>query len=232
MISVCVATFNGGKYIKRQLQSILIQLRDCDEVIISDDCSSDDTLDIINNIRDKRIKIYEGPQKGSPINNFENALKHTKGEYIFLSDQDDVWIENKVALCLMYLKQYDCIVSDCIVMDEFNNRISDSFYKLNNTHQSKTYNLIVKNGYLGCCMAFKREILESALPFPSDIPMHDIWIGCIAAYKYSLKFIPDKLIYFCRNDSNVSTTASKSKYSFLCKLSFRYKIIKNIINRW
>ena len=231
MISVCIATYNGEKYIKRQLQSILIQLDDCDEVIVSDDGSSDDTLNIINGIRDPRIKIFEGPKKGSPISNFENAIKHSHGEYIFLSDQDDIWVKNKITISLKYLKQYDCIVSDCIVMDKDSRCISNSFYSLNKTHYGKLYNLVIKNGYLGCCMAFKRNIIETVLPFPSDIPMHDIWIGCIAAFRYKLKFIPDKLIYFYRHNSNISTTASKSKSTVFQKLVYRYAIIKNLINR-
>ena len=231
MISACIATYNGGKYIKRQLQSILIQLGDCDEVIVSDDGSSDDTLNVVHDMGDPRIKILEGPKTGSPISNFENAIKQSHGEYIFLSDQDDVWIENKIAISLKYLKQYDCIVSDCIVVDKDSRCISDSFYSLNKTHYGKLYNLVIKNGYLGCCMAFKRNMLETVLPFPSDIPMHDIWIGCIASFKYKLKFIPEKLIYFYRHNSNISTTASKSKSTVFQKLVYRYVMIKNLINR-
>ena len=89
-ISVAMATYNGEKYIKKQIESILINLNKDDELIISDDGSKDKTLDIIKSIKDKRIKIISGPKQGV-IKNFENALNNCTGEYIFLSDQDDIW---------------------------------------------------------------------------------------------------------------------------------------------
>ena len=96
MISVCIATYNGGKTIHTQLASILSQLGENDEVVISDDHSTDNTLDIIRAFNSPIVRIVEGPVKGSPIPNFENALQHSKGDIIFLADQDDKWVENKV----------------------------------------------------------------------------------------------------------------------------------------
>ena len=83
MISVCIASYNGEKYIKAQLQSILKQLGDDDEIIISDDKSIDKTRSIIQSFCDSRISLIDGPQLGA-MKNFENALLHSKGEYIFL----------------------------------------------------------------------------------------------------------------------------------------------------
>ena len=95
MVSVCMATYNGGKYIKEQIDSILGQLSNNDELIISDDNSTDDTVDIINRISDSRVRLFFNKQKGY-TNNFENALKQVRGDIIFLSDQDDIWMDNKV----------------------------------------------------------------------------------------------------------------------------------------
>jgi len=94
-ISVAIATYNGEKFIQRQLQSILEQLDENAEIIISDDGSSDNTLTVIKNFNDKRITVLRNPEKGL-IKNFENALKHTTGNIIFLADQDDVWVKGKV----------------------------------------------------------------------------------------------------------------------------------------
>ena len=104
MISVCVATYNGEKFIREQIESILCQLSSDDEIIVSDDGSTDGTIVIINCIGDKRIRIIEGPRKHSPTFNFENALKEAKGDYIFLADQDDVWKTNKVEVCMKWLQ--------------------------------------------------------------------------------------------------------------------------------
>lgn len=229
MISVCIATFNGEKYIKRQLSSILSQLSAGDEVILADDSSTDNTLDVVRSFKDSRIHIIDGANKHSPIWNFERALSKASGDYIYLADQDDEWLPDKIKVTQQYLQNYDCIVSDNVCINGDGTIISSSFYKLNKTKSGKYYNLLIKNGYLGCCMAFKRKVLEASLPFPSNIPMHDIWIGNVAAFKYNVKFIPEKLIRFCRHGDNVSTTASKSGYRIWNRLMFRWTILSDLL---
>src|SRR5665648_141557 len=91
MISVCLPTHNGSKYIIQQLNSIICQLKEEDEIIISDDSSEDNTCELIQAINDKRIKIYREGKFSSYVFNFENAIKHARGDHIFLCDQDDVW---------------------------------------------------------------------------------------------------------------------------------------------
>ena len=229
MISVCVATYNGEKFIREQIDSILCQLSSDDEIIVSDDGSTDGTIVIINCIGDKRIRIIEGPRKHSPTFNFENALKEAKGDYIFLADQDDVWKTNKVEVCMKWLQKYDCVVSDAEVTDSNLNPLYPSLYAIMQVRQGHIYNTVWKNGYTGCCMAFRRNILEASLPFPKDIPMHDIWIGNVAAYKYNVKFIPDKLILFRRHKETISCNGKGSKYSIWQQMKFRWSIIKNIV---
>ena len=230
MISVCVATYNGEKFIREQIDSILCQLSSDDEIIVSDDGSTDGTIVIINCIGDKRIRIIEGPRKHSPTFNFENALKEAKGDYIFLADQDDVWKTNKVEVCMKWLQKYHCVVSDAQVTDSNLNPLYPSLYAIMQVRQGHIYNTVWKNGYTGCCMAFRRNILEASLPFPKDIPMHDIWIGNVAAYKYNVKFIPDKLILFRRHKETISCNGKGSKYSIWQQMKFRWSIIKNIAN--
>lgn len=230
MISVCVATYNGEKFIREQIDSILCQLSSDDEIIVSDDGSTDGTIVIINCIGDKRIRIIEGPRKHSPTFNFENALKEAKGDYIFLADQDDVWKTNKVEVCMKWLQKYDCVVSDAEVTDSNLNPLYPSLYAIMQVRHGRIYNTIWKNGYTGCCMAFRRNVLKASLPFPKNIPMHDIWIGNVAAYKYNMKFIPDKLIMFRRHNETISCNGKGSKYSIWQQMKFRWSIIKNIVN--
>lgn len=229
MISVCIATYNGERYIEEQLTSILRQLGDNDEIIVSDDGSTDRTVDIAASTHDQRIHIVKGPCKNSIIANFESALRLAKGDYIFLSDQDDIWMDGKVETSLNYLATYDCIVSDAIIVDENKNILKPSFFSHNRTRSGRFYNLIVKNGYLGCCMAFRRSVLQKSLPFGKDIPMHDIWIGNVAAFLFNIKFIPEKLIMYRRHSHNNSTAGKKSTYSLRKKILFRVNIIKLLI---
>lgn len=229
MISVCIATYNGERYIRQQIESIVCQLNVDDEIIVSDDGSTDGTLDIVKGIDDKRIKIIEGPGRKSPILNFECALKASKGDFIFLSDQDDVWKPDKVEICMKWLKTYHCVVSDAEVTDNRLKPLYPSLYAIMQVRQGRIYNTIWKNGYTGCCMAFRRNVLEASLPFPKNIPMHDIWIGNVAAYKYNVIFIPDRLIHFRRHENTISCNGKGSKFTIWQQMKFRLNIIKNII---
>lgn len=228
MITVCIAIYNGEKYIREQLESILPQLSPQDEVIVSDDGSTDDTVNIIQALGDKRIRIIKGPRLHSPTFNFEYAIKEAKGDYLFLADQDDVWRGDKVSTCLKWLQTYDCVISDAEVTAEDLSVISPSLYQMLGIKKGRIYNTLCKNGYTGCCMAFNRKVKDAALPFPKDIAMHDIWIGNIAAYKYKVKFIDDKLIYFRRHDSANSCNGKGSNYSLAKRIAFRWTTIKNI----
>lgn len=131
---------------------------------------------------------------------------------------------------MKWLQKYDCVVSDAEVTDSSLNQLYSSLYEVMHVKEGRIYNTIWKNGYTGCCMAFMRNVLEASLPFPKDIPMHDIWIGNVAAYKYSVKFIPDKLILFRRHNDTVSCNGKGSKYSIWQQITFRWNIIKIIAN--
>lgn len=226
-ISVCMATYNGEKYIKEQLASILPQLQENDEVVISDDSSTDKTIEIIESFNDKRIILIKEQKFKSPIFNFENSLKNSTGDVIFLSDQDDVWMNNKVSVLLKYLNDFDLVLSDAFIVDENLNIISDSFYLINGSKKGFLKN-IIKNSYLGCAMAFNRKILDKSLPFPKKIPMHDWWLGLIGEKYGKIFFVKEKLIKYRRHGGNASPTGEKSHYNFFDKLGFRIKIIKYI----
>ncbi len=229
-ISVCIPTYNGEKYIKEQLASILVQLSELDEIIISDDSSTDTTLEIIKSLQDPRIKLIENNTFKSPIFNLENALKHASGDVIFLADQDDIWELEKVNTTLEKLKYSDLVVSDCSLIDASENLVNTSFYALNKTKSGYVNNLI-KNGFLGCCMAFNTKIKKSVLPFPKNIAMHDIWIGLTASLVGKVDFIEDKLIRYRRHEDNFSYTSTKSKFSLSYKLIYRIYFLYHTFKR-
>lgn len=225
LVSVCMATYNGEAYIYDQLRSILKSDK-ITEIIISDDGSTDKTKLIIESFNDKRIKIIEGPKKGL-IQNFENAIKNSSGEVIFLSDQDDIWLDLKVDSTLEKLHDYDLVCSDCFVTNEKLEITNQSFFELNKSRKGIIKN-IIKNSYLGCCLAFKRELIKDILPFPKKIGMHDWWIGLVAELKYSTFFLDEKLIYFRRHSNTNSITARKSNFSIAKKIKWRLYITFNL----
>jgi len=233
-----MATYNGAQHIEKQLSSILKNLDDNDEVVISDDNSSDKTLAIVNGFADDRIKIVlNAPDNRGHVTNFENALKHAKGDYLFLSDQDDIWYDNKVNRMIAALEKHDLVVCDCRVVDGEMKLLNESFYELLSSGSGLLKNFI-KNTYLGCCMAFNRKVLEKALPFPKDIVSHDTWLGLVGELVGSCYFMPEKLQYFIRHGTNFSITDGKdamndqiSPYSFVEKLKMRWILFKNILKR-
>ncbi len=231
MISVCIATYNGEKYIKDQLDSILVQLYTDDEIIISDDSSTDKTIEIIKSFKDKRIVLYENQKFKSPIFNVEHSLTYARGDYIFLSDQDDIWVPNKVKTMKEFLLNFDLVLSDTDIIDANGNILNKSFYQMNGSQNGLLKNL-VKNSYLGCTMAFNQKILQKSLPFPKDIAMHDWWIGLIAEIYGETYFINEKLIYYRRHGENASPAGEKSHYSLSRKILFRLIMIKNLILRY
>jgi glycosyltransferase involved in cell wall biosynthesis len=224
-----MATYNGKEYIKEQVSSILKQLSESDELIISDDGSIDGTTEILTELSktDTRIRVLEGPKLGL-IKNFENAIEQSKGEQIFLSDQDDIWLDRKVELMGEKLKQCDLVVSDCIIVDSNLHIIEDSFFIKNNS-QSGIIKNIYKNSYLGCCMAFNRSILNVVMPFPKNIPMHDWYIGVLTSFIGKIGFLDDKLILYRRHGNNASPTGEKSTYSYVNKVTMRVTLLYTII---
>ena len=229
MITVCMATYNGRQYIHRQMESILSQIGRDDEVVVSDDGSDDGTLDEITAFNDTRIRTVRNQGQHSPAGNFENALQHAKGQYIFLADQDDVWMPGKVRMCMEALKTHDCVVSDAIVTDSKLNVKNRSLFDVMHTRHGRLYNLLWHNGYTGCCMAFRRCVLDTALPFPPNIPMHDIWIGNVAAFMHSVIFIDSQLVLFRRHEHAASCNCTGSQYSTYRKIMFRLHTIKALL---
>lgn len=227
-ISVCVATYNGELYIKEQLDSILMQLSYDDEVIISDDSSIDKTLEIIQEIDDRRISIYKDNLFKSPIYNFENALYHSSGDIIVLSDQDDVWLPYKIEVIKATIKKHLLIFSNAMVVNQY---LEERTALYSNSNQTGLFRNIVKNRYVGATIAFKRELLEVALPFPKEISMHDQWLGLLAEIYGSTYYIDIPLIYYRRHEANASGTSTKSKNSFRIKCLFRFKMLKCLIYR-
>ena len=207
MISVVLATYNGEHYIKEQVSSILSQLTKEDEVIISDDHSTDLTKDIILSFQDPRILFVSNDYKKRGYSgNFETALKLVRGSIIFMSDQDDVWLPNKVSLMINTLNHCDLVVSDAIITDKDLNPIFLSHFKNANV-KTGFFRNFAKTRYIGACMAFRKNVLDKALPFPKHLSLcpHDYWITLISEALFKVELLPTPLIYYRRHDKNASS---------------------------
>lgn len=231
IVSIALATYNGERYIEEQLNSILLQLSANDEVIISDDGSTDGTVNKILELNDKRIVLVEGPKNGVK-QNFANAIKNCKGKYIFFSDQDDIWEKNKLEIVLSVFleKKCTCVVHDAIVFQsETKQVIFDSFFAFRKSHSGIIKN-IWKNSYIGCCMAIDSSIVDYILPIPNNVEMHDQWIGILAEKYGSSYFINDKLIKYRRHSANVSNMNHYCLWKMIKnRICFLYELIRRIV---
>ena len=242
MISVCMATYNGARFIKEQIDSILPQLGAGDELIISDDGSTDGTLDIIDSYNDVRIKVLH--HERNPVfakikysrnfyyasSNFENALRHAKGDYIFLSDQDDVWAQNKVSRIVQELQCSAAALSNSVVIDSDGKELN-SFWKRKPFKNSVFMNL-GQTPFLGCCMAFRHSVLSYLLPFTKSLICHDLWIGCLCASRNQLSYIDEPLHKYRVHGNNLSPSITlQSKNPLWFRLWYRFRFVGQFLLR-
>ncbi len=227
-VSVAMAAYNGGRFIEEQINSILPQLSADDELVVSLDPSEDNTLEILNGYARKNpnIKLLKGLGKGV-IKNFENAVKSCSGDIIFLCDQDDIWCENKVERVKKEFAEKDVslVMHDAKTVDKQLNVLKPSFFEERGVKTGIVKN-IIKNSYIGCCMAFKKELCRYILPFPDNLPMHDQWIGLTAERHGGVSLIKEPLILYRRHGGNV-TSGSRSGIKDM--LSWRLAIIKDLL---
>lgn len=203
-VSVAMAAYNGEQYIGDQIDSILYQLKRDDELVISLDASLDRTDQIVREKckKDKRIILIDGPNQGA-ISNFENAINIANKDIIFLADQDDYWLPGKVENVLKAFDDTDVkvVLHDASIVDKNLNVIIPSYFQHRKVRKGIKEN-ILKNSYMGCCMAFRQELKEVILPFPKDIPMHDQWIGLVGELTGKTIFLPQQYLLYRRHEAN------------------------------
>lgn len=229
-VSVAMAVWNGEEYINEQIDSILDMMESCDELIISYEECVDRTLDIIKEYeaKDKRVKLVF--DRGHSVEeNFNNAVANCQGKFIFLADQDDVWIDNKINKMVEIFEsnpQIKIVIGDGYVSDS-KLRIIGGLFETYHISKNPLRNF-VKGTYLGCQMAFSSDIKEKVWPVRTDPPIpHDLWLGVQGSKYGKMKLLFEKLIIHRVHDRNYSNT-SKMSLSGVIKnrLLFLLELIK------
>jgi len=220
---------NGAKFLHAQVSSILPQLNAADELVICDDHSTDDSIEVLKSFNDPRITILTSPDRGI-VASFGHALTQCRGDLIFLADQDDIWVSDKIARMCKLLEKWDLVVCDCALIDEKEEVQIGSFFKWNRSGTGLFRNLF-RNSYMGCCMAFTKEVKDRALPFPHGIAMHDYWIGLMCELYFRPAFIHEPLVLHRKHGANNSTTGRSSSQPYARRISQRISLIKNLVSR-
>lgn len=213
LVSIVMATYNGDKYLRQQLDSILEQSYQHFELIVVDDSSTDTTLNILNEyaVLDARIHVFPAENNLGLVTNFERGLKLAKGNFIALSDQDDIFRQDKIEVLLTEFKNNpdrDLAISDLALIDENGHEIAQSMwhYQRLNPQQGKPFHrLLYSNFATGCAMMFRRRLLNIALPFPPDCLVHDWWLAVASASSKAggICLVNKHLTYYRQHESNV-----------------------------
>ena len=213
-IDVLLATYNGEKYLKEQIDSILEQTYKNIRLIISDDCSKDRTPEILKEYQqnDDRIELHIQKSNLGVVKNIEFLLKQVKSPYYMLADQDDYWLPEKVEKSLEKLKKenVDLVFGDLEVVDKNLKTMYSSFNdymlltrKINKYIDSYKVNYLY-NCVTGCTVLAKKETIEKILPVPTNSKrlIHDHWIGLMVALNGKLAYIPEKYIKYRQHGNN------------------------------
>ena len=212
LVSIALCTYNGEAYLREQLESIVNQSYRPIELIVVDDCSTDDTLKILEEYADKYpfLKFFINPTNLGYIKNFEKALQLCGGEFIALSDQDDIWDLEKIEKQVNNIGNNLLIYHDSEFVDEndqsLNRKMSDimNLYSGNQPEAFLFFNCISGHSVL-----MKKELRDELLPFP-DAYFHDWWMGYVATNLGSIDFIKESLVKY-RQHQKADTNILKRK---------------------
>ncbi len=212
-VSVVMATYNGTRYLHQQLQSVLHELLPGDELIIVDDGSQDGTLALLESLDSAEVRVIRNPVNVGVSATFERGLYLSKNEFIFLCDQDDVWLPGKRSAIVAAFEQDPkalVVISDAQVIDAQGLVIAQSFMANRHGFNGSVMATVWRNRYLGCAMAFRRSLLAAALPVPRQAPMHDMWFGAIGRMTGGVVYLSIPLLQYRRHTGNVSPSSRQS----------------------
>ncbi|PTT68607.1 glycosyltransferase [Arthrobacter sp. HMWF013] len=224
-VSVCMAAYNGANHIREQIESILLELSATDELVIIDDCSTDSTKSVVEGIGDPRIRLIAGTTNAGYVRTFERALSESRGRYVFLSDQDDIWIPGRTERMIAGLQDKDMVVSNCRHFDGPLGRFHRIRLKAKDSNHTLRNLAGIVIGYRlhwGCAMAFRRELLPKILPFPAHMrESHDQWIAMVGIVNRSIRYLEEDTILHRLHGENLTPQGIRSAGKiFAARLDF------------
>jgi len=236
-----MTVYNGRIFLSEQINSVLRELLPNDEIIIVNDASTDDSLEYLNSIKSDLVRVYTNNLNIGVLKSFERGLKLASREFIFLCDQDDIWIPGKREEFVKVFeldKSVSVVISDVQVIDANSDEISPSFMATRGGFNGGFMATLWRNRYLGCAMAFRREILAVALPIPGIVPMHDMWFGIIGKLFGKVVYLPRPFLKYRRHANNVSPAKRQTikqmvkwRLALFCAVVFRIIKVRLNINR-
>ncbi|SMQ60537.1 Glycosyl transferase family 2 [Agreia sp. VKM Ac-1783] len=208
MVSVCMASYRGEKYIAEQVTSILRQLDADDELVIVDDASPDATVDVVQAIGDPRIRIERNAVNQGYVRGFERAVGLARGEFVLLADQDDVWTSGRVDAMVTALADAKVVAGNYSVLGE-NGRIPARWPLTAEQSHRELANefgiLVGYRPYFGCAMGMRRDAVDDFLPVPAYFTeSHDLWLAIVGNATRSIRHLPRVVVERRLHDANAT----------------------------
>lgn len=210
-VSIAMCTYNGESYVQQQLESFVRQSRRPDELVVCDDDSNDATVAILEAFRQSApfdVHIHRNSERLGYVRNFESAITQCRGDIIFLSDQDDVWLDKKLERTLEVFardRHYLVVINDAEIRDT---ELAPT--GLTKIGQTRSGGSTLKNFVTGCCTSFRARLRDVVLPIPADSHTHDSWINRVGDLLSARVVVEEVLQYLRRHDANASNQRSSS----------------------
>lgn len=217
-VSVVVCTYNGAQYIREQLDSIINQTRIPDQIIIQDDASSDNTVDILGEYSSKYsyIEVFRNKENKGFRDNFFEAISKATCDYIALSDQDDVWTNNHIEVLLNLIGDSDVACGNSLFVDENLNSLNvtmseaQHIIKFPETKEDRILPILYNNNFCqGTCLLARRDFLQSIFPIPETINYHDIWIALSACVNGGIEYTLEVINNYRQHSKSITPIYSK-----------------------
>lgn len=212
LVSVVMCTYNGEKFLEKQIQSILSQTYQNLELIITDDCSTDGTKNILEKYKSlPNVFIHYNENNLGFTKNFEKAASLAKANYICFADQDDIWLPNKVQQLFKAIADKSMIYSNSLLIDDNDNSLGkhlSNYRKLQNINSSKCFAFL--NAVSGHTMMIEKRVLETGLPIPQNT-YHDWWLAVIASNLNGIIYLDEVLTHYRQHSKTVTKTIVNKK---------------------
>ncbi len=206
LVSVVIATYNGERFIREQLDSVLLQSYPNLEIIIVDDCSSDNTRTILDDYAEKypQIKLFKNESNLGYQKNFEKGFLLATGDYVAPCDQDDIWLPTKIEVLLKNSNDYAIVYCDSAFIDKNGLSLGRKMSDIKGLTDFDDPIMFALGGSVaGHAMLIKRQLILDTLPFPDELMPHDYWLGFVATFNSKIKFINEVLVLYRRHDKNI-----------------------------
>lgn len=232
LVSIVMATYNGDRFLKKQLDSLTALTYPNIELIVSDDASTDQTLEILQAFSANcPYKLLQNKDHSGLVENFTKAIQLARGEFIALCDQDDVWMPDKIETLLEHIDEFDVISGSFLVIDEKGNYhtegVMHEVYEASHHGAYRLADFLNENPILGCASLIRKQLIDRCLPIPKGVLYHDWWFMVSAILRGRGVGYTDKLVLNYRQHGKNTALATFNDKNYYKKLFKFYDVLEN-----